>query len=477
MQWDVVIGLEVHVQLNTQSKLFSGSATTFGASPNSQASFIDLALPGVLPVVNKKAIHKAVLFGLAVNGTINRHSYFERKNYFYPDLPKGYQTSQLESPIVQGGEVIIDIHNDKKIIHLTRAHLEEDAGKSTHLADGSGIDLNRAGIPLLEVVTEPVITSALEATTYLKTLNQLVQHLEICSGNMQEGAFRVDVNLSLKPKGEEKLGQRVEIKNLNSYRFVEKAINYEVDRHIDLLEQGKTIHQETRLFDENKQKTYAMRSKEDANDYRYFPCPDLLPIDINQSMLDDIKASMIELPQARIERLVTTYKLSQEEASFLTHNKGFCDYFEAISQAKSSLSKLAINWLKGEVSARLNKDNISLLESPVSAKHLAGLLEAIDDEIIPNNTAKKVFNLMWQTSEEAHVIIEREGLAQSNDTTELEAIIKKIIKDNPNQVAQYQAGKTKLLGFFVGQVMKETKGKANPKLINELLEKALAKSS
>lgn len=473
MQWDVVIGLEVHVQLNTKSKLFSGSATTFGAEANSQASFIDLALPGVLPVINEEAIRKAIIFGLAVNGNINRQSYFERKNYFYPDLPKGYQTSQLESPIIQGGEVTIEVSGHQKNILLTRAHLEEDAGKSTHLSDGSGIDLNRAGIPLLEIVTEPVITCATEATAYLKTLNQLVQYLDICSGNMQEGAFRADVNLSIKPKGQEALGTRVEIKNLNSYRFIEKAIHYEIDRHIDLLEQGKSIVQETRLYNETTQKTVSMRSKEDANDYRYFPCPDLLPVEISQTMLDGIQASMVELPHARIERLIQTYQLSQEDAIFLTHSKAFCEYFETITSLDSNLSKLAINWLKGEVSAKLNKDDISLCQSKVSAPMLTELLQAIHQQTIPNNTAKNVLTKMWNSGEGANTIIERENLAQNNDSSEMTAIINQVIADNPKQVAEYQAGKTKLLGFFVGQVMKLSKGRANPALINQLLTDAL----
>ncbi len=475
MHWDMVIGLEVHVQLNTKSKLFSGSATQFGAKPNSQVSFIDIALPGTLPVINKEAINKAIIFGLAVNGHINQTNYFERKNYFYPDLPKGYQTSQLARPVIEGGHLRIDCEGQTKEVTLTRAHLEEDAGKSIHLTDSSGIDLNRAGIPLLEVVTEPVIYSAKEAVAYLKTLNHLVQHIGICSGNMQEGAFRVDVNLSVKPKDTKKLGTRVEIKNLNSFRFIEKAIHYEASRHINCLESKEPILQETRLFDEKSGQTKSMRSKEEAHDYRYFPCPDLPPIHISEHWIEKIRKSMQELPDKLLKRLIKTYGISEDDAYFLLKNKGFSEYFEAVVNTNNTLTTLAINWLKGEVSAVLNKETLLIEEINISPSMLGELLESIQAEVISNNVAKKVFSRMWQSGESAKTIIAHEGLAQTNDSTEIETIIQTIINQNPDQVEQFIAGKTKLLGFFVGKVMKETKGKANPKIINQLLQKALDK--
>lgn len=473
MTWDVVIGLEVHVQLNTESKLFSNSATNFGASANTQASFIDLALPGVLPVLNKEAVSKAMRFGLAVGGKINQASYFERKNYFYPDLPKGYQTSQLQSPIIEGGEVLIETENGTKAIQLTRAHLEEDAGKSIHLADGSGIDLNRAGVPLLEIVTEPVIRSAEEAVSYLKTLNHLVRYIGISDGNMQEGSFRADVNLSLKPEGSETLGTRVEIKNLNSYRFIDKAIAHEIDRHMDLLESGQSISQETRLFDEGKGITKSMRSKEDANDYRYFPCPDLLPIQIDDEQIEAAKNELGELPQSRYQRYQQAYQFNVDDLAFLTATKAMGDYFEETVKATSAKAKIVLNWLKGEVSAKLNQDRLLIHESLVPAEALAELLDCLAQDTVSGHVAKQVFEDMWQTGKSANAIIKEKGLADNQDTDALDALIVQVISENPKQVEQYQAGQDKLLGFFVGQVMKLSQGKGNPKVINQRLREKL----
>lgn len=475
MQWETVIGLEVHAQLKTQSKLFSGSATNYGAEPNTQASFIDVALPGVLPVLNQEALHHAIRFGLAVNAKIHPRSVFERKNYFYPDLPKGYQTSQLAHPIVIGGEVPISIDGETKSIQLTRAHLEEDAGKSIHLSGHSGIDLNRAGTPLLEIVTEPVMHSAKEAVAYLKALHSLVQFIGICDGNMQEGSFRCDVNLSIRPAGEKKLGTRTEIKNLNSFRFIEKAIEHEIDRHIDLLEEGKTIQQETRLYDDKKDVTYGMRLKEEANDYRYFPCPDLLPVIVDETLINAIKSTLPELPDAIKTRLIDTLGLSEADATLITQDKATVDYFEAILTHTKAKPKVLFNWISVELASKLNKDNLPIEHSPISVKHFAELLDALTDNTISGKMAKTIFDRMWQTGKSPKDIIKEEGLEQITDTKALEKIIQTIIDKNPKQVTDYLGGKEKLLGFFVGQVMKETKGKANPKEVNQTLLKLLHK--
>jgi aspartyl-tRNA(Asn)/glutamyl-tRNA(Gln) amidotransferase subunit B len=476
MQWETVIGLEVHAQLKTSSKLFSGSAATFGAEPNTQASFIDIALPGVLPVLNKAALNHAIRFGLAVDGKISPNSVFERKNYFYPDLPKGYQLSQLEDPIVSGGHIDIEVENNTKRIELTRAHLEEDAGKSIHLSGHSGIDLNRAGTPLLEIVTEPVMHSANEAIAYLKTLHTLVQYIGICDGNMQEGSFRCDVNLSIRKKGETTLGTRSEIKNLNSFRFIEKAIHYEIERHIDLIEQGESIQQETRLYDDKKGVTFSMRSKEEANDYRYFPCPDLLPVIVTEEMITKIKCTLPELPQARKERFIKALNLNEEDSRTLVQDKDLADYFESVLKQTNATPKMVSNWIKVELIAKLKKDNLSIKQTPITATHFANLLDAIESNTISGKIAKSVLETQWQTGQSADEIIKEQGLTQLNDAKEIKAIAQKILDANPTQVKAYLGGKDKLLGFFVGQVMKETKGKANPAEVNKYLLDLLKES-
>ncbi len=475
MQWQTVIGLEVHAQLNTASKIFSASPTLYGQSPNSQASFIDLGLPGTLPVLNQQAVYKAIKFGLAINATINKHSVFERKNYFYPDLPKGYQTSQFASPIVIGGHVDIQTEAGDKRIQLTRAHLEEDAGKLNHLGEHSGVDLNRAGTPLLEIVTEPVIDSAEEAIAYLKTLHTLVKYLDICDGNMQEGSFRCDVNISIKPKDSDTLGTRTEIKNVNSFRFIEKAIRYEEERHKDILETGGEIVQETRLYNENKEKTVSMRSKEEANDYRYFPCPDLLPVELDDKTIEEIKSHLPELANTKRQRFINSLEVSEEDASLLTQDKALADYFELTLEKTSAKANKVANWIKVELLGHLNKQNLSIEQSPVSAEHLAELLDKIHDKSISGKMAKTVFEKMLNDNKRAEDIIKEEGLSQIDDDSVLIAIIDKIIENNPKQVEQFLGGKDKLLGFFVGQIMKETKGQANPQKVNELLQAAFDK--
>lgn len=473
MQWETVIGLEVHAQLNTKSKIFSGAPTAYGASPNTQACAIDLGLPGVLPVLNKAAVQKAVTFGLATGCTINPKSVFARKNYFYPDLPKGYQISQYELPIVHGGHLEIEVDGQTKTIGINRAHLEEDAGKSLHedFHGMTGVDLNRAGTPLLEIVTEPDLRSAQEAVAYLKTLHALVRYLDICDGNMQEGSFRCDANVSVRLKGAP-LGTRTEMKNINSFKFVEQAIEYEVERQIDLIESGKEVTQETRLFDPVKQETRPMRSKEEANDYRYFPDPDLLPVAVSQAMIDELKANLPELPkqkQARFQAL----GLNAYDASALTATKEVADFFEqALSTSKAS-PKLIANWVTSEWLGALNKHQLSVADSPIKAEQLGQLVERISDNTISGKIAKQVFESMWSSGQDPDTIIEQEDLKQVTDTGMIEGVIDEILANNPDQVEQYRQGKDKVFGFFVGQVMKVTKGKANPKAINDLLKEKL----
>ncbi len=476
MQWETVIGLEIHSQLATNSKIFSGASTAFGAEPNTQACLVDLGLPGVLPVLNKEAVRMAVKFGLAIGAEIGRRSVFARKNYFYPDLPKGYQISQLDLPIVGVGHLDISLENgEKKRIGITRAHLEEDAGKSLHedFQGMTGIDLNRAGTPLLEIVSEPDLSSAEEAVAYAKKIHSLVQYLNICDGNMQEGSFRVDANVSVRPKGEEKLGTRAEVKNVNSFRFLEKAINFEVERQIDLLEAGGTVVQETRLYDADKDETRSMRSKEEANDYRYFPDPDLLPVELEDSFIESIRKTLPELPDAKHQRFMTEYGISDTESSMLIASRAMADYFENAVSNSSGQAKLASNWITSELTGRLNKENKTIKDCPVDAARLGGLLLRIADNTISGKIAKQVFEAMWTTSQTADDIIDAQGLKQITDEGAIEAMVDQVIADNPDQVEQFKAGKGKVLGFFVGQVMKASKGKANPQQINQLLNQKL----
>lgn len=475
MQWEAVIGLEIHAQLSSKSKIFSGSSIAFGAAPNSQANAVDLGLPGVLPVLNKKAVEMAVRFGLAANAEIGRQSVFARKNYFYPDLPKGYQISQMELPIVGTG--VLEVKQEdgsSKSVHLTRAHLEEDAGKSLHedYQGMSGIDLNRAGTPLLEIVSEPDMHSAKEAVAYARKIHSLVRYIDICDGNMQEGSFRCDANVSVRYKGEE-LGTRAEVKNVNSFRFLEKAINFEIERQIDLLESGGTVVQETRLYDADLDETRSMRSKEEANDYRYFPDPDLLPVVLEDEYIESIRKQLPELPDAKYNRFVAQYELSEDDATSLTTDRALADYFEAVIEGSGAPSKLAANWIIVELSGRLNKENLSLDESQVNAEKLGGLLKRIVDNTISGKIAKKVFDAIWNGDGDADAIIEAQGLVQITDTSAIEAMIDEVIAANLNQLEQYRAGKDKLLGFFVGQVMKASAGKANPGQLNQILKEKL----
>ncbi|MGH8369795.1 MAG: Asp-tRNA(Asn)/Glu-tRNA(Gln) amidotransferase subunit GatB, partial [Gammaproteobacteria bacterium] len=461
------------------SKIFSGAATAYGATPNTQACLVDLGYPGVLPVLNKEAVRMAVKFGLAVNAEISGRSVFARKNYFYPDLPKGYQISQYELPVVGKGSVEIELEDGtSKRIGVTRAHLEEDAGKSLHedFQNMSGIDLNRAGTPLLEIVSEPDMRSAKEAVAYMKKIHSLVRYLEICDGNMQEGSFRCDANVSMRRKGEAKFGTRAELKNINSFHFVEKAINYEVGRQIELLEGGGKVVQETRLYDSKKNETRSMRSKEEANDYRYFPDPDLLPLEIAADFIGEVKKTLPELPDQKRQRFVTQYALSVYDAGVLTTSRELADYYEAAVKAVGSDPKLVANWVMGELSAALNKDNRELAQSPVTVTLLAGLLKRILDDTISGKIAKEVFEAMWAGEGDADTVIERKGLKQITDSSALEQVIDKVIADNPQQLADYRSGKDKLFGFFVGQAMKATQGKANPQQLNDLLKKKLASS-
>ncbi len=476
-EWEVVIGLEIHVQLNTQSKIFSGAATAYGAQPNTQACAVDLGLPGVLPVLNKQAVAKAAMFGLAVEATINDASVFDRKNYFYPDLPKGYQISQLAIPIVEHGKLDIALDDGAtKTIGITRAHLEEDAGKSLHedFHGMTGIDLNRAGTPLIEIVSEPEMSSAKEAVAYMKKIHSIVTYLGICDGNMQEGSFRCDANVSVRRKGETQLGTRTETKNLNSFRFVERAINFEIERQIDVIESGAKVVQETRLFDPDDDATRTMRTKEEANDYRYFPDPDLLPVKLEENLLKQLQANLPELPDVKQARFCSEYDLNENDAEQLSASRAMADYFEQVVNGDKAQAKISANWVLGELSAALNQHNVDISQSPVSAERLAQLIARISDNTISGKIAKEVFQDMWASDKSADQVIEEKGLQQISDVSELEAIIDKVIADNPNQVEQYKSGKDKVFGFFVGNVMKATKGKANPKQVNELLKNKLS---
>ena len=480
MQWEVVIGLETHTQLQTKSKQFSGASTTYGAEPNTQACEVSIALPGVLPVLNKEAVECAIKFGLAIEAEMAPRSVFSRKNYFYPDLPKGYQISQFELPVVGKGKITIQVPATKnteayeKVINITRAHLEEDAGKSVHGAvEGmSGIDLNRAGTPLLEIVTEPDMRSAAEAVAYAKKLHELVQWIGICDGNMQEGSFRCDVNVSVRPKGSDKLGTRREIKNLNSFKFMQQAIEYETQWQIETLEDGGTIQQATVLFNPDTGETRAMRSKEEANDYRYFPDPDLLPLEVTEADKARVRAQIPELPQALQARLVSEYQLSSYDASTLTASRSQADYFVAVVHAGAD-PKQAANWVMGALSAKLNAEEKSIVDSPVSAAQLAALLKRIADNTISNNAAKQVFEGLWAGEGEVDAIIEAKGLKQVSDTGAIEAIINEVLAANQAMVDEYKAGKEKAFNALVGQCMKASKGKANPAQVNELLKAKL----
>jgi aspartyl-tRNA(Asn)/glutamyl-tRNA(Gln) amidotransferase subunit B len=474
--WEVVIGLEIHTQLATKSKIFSGASTAYGAEPNTQACLVDLAYPGVLPVLNEEVVRMATRFGLAVGGTVAPRSIFARKNYFYPDLPKGYQISQFELPIVVGGEMVItDADGNEKRIGITRAHLEEDAGKSIHegLDRSSGIDLNRAGTPLLEIVSEPDLRSAKEAVAYLRKIHRLVRYLEISDGNMQEGSFRCDANVSVRPRGQEELGTRAELKNLNSFRFIEKAINFEVDRQIGLIEDGGKVVQETRLYDSDKHETRSMRSKEEANDYRYFPDPDLLPVEITAEYVDAVRATMPELPDAKQQRFVEDYGLKTDDANILTGSRALAAYFESAAGAGTSEVQAIANWVIGDLAGALNKDGLDIDSSRISAADLAGLVARISDNTISGKIAKDVFEAMWAGEGTADDIIESRGLRQITDSAAIEAVVDKVIADHPGQVEEYRGGKDKLIGFFVGQVMKDTQGKANPGQVNKMLKEKL----
>jgi aspartyl-tRNA(Asn)/glutamyl-tRNA(Gln) amidotransferase subunit B len=483
MEWETVIGLEIHAQLATQSKIFSGSATAYGAPANAQANLVDLAYPGVLPVLNAEAVRMAVKFGLAINARVMRRSIFARKNYFYPDLPKGYQISQYELPIVCGGAVDIVLDDGTvKRIDVTRAHLEEDAGKSLHegIAGLTGVDLNRAGTPLIEIVSEPEMRSAREAIAYMKKIHTLVRYLEICDGNMQEGSFRCDANVSVRARGAEKLGTRAEIKNLNSFRFVEKAINYEVARQIELLEGGGQVVQETRLYDADRAETRSMRSKEEANDYRYFPDPDLLPVEIDQLYIDTVCASLPELPDQKAQRLRQDFALSAYDAGVLTSSAELADYFETVLEKAASIPdivispKLAANTIMGELAGLLNRDGIEISGSRVAPAALTKLLARVADGTISGKMAKDVLEAMWEEGTDADAIIEARGWRQITDDSAIAAAIDAVMAANPSQLAQYRSGKDKLFGFFVGQAMKATQGKANPARLNELLKKKLS---
>jgi aspartyl-tRNA(Asn)/glutamyl-tRNA(Gln) amidotransferase subunit B len=475
--WETVIGLEIHAQLATKSKIFSGSPTQYGAEPNTQADLVDLGYPGVLPVLNGEAVRMAVQFGLAIGASISRKSVFARKNYFYPDLPKGYQISQYELPIVAKGELeVMQEDGSVKRVGITRAHLEEDAGKSVHEGHVgmSAIDLNRAGTPLIEIVSEPDMRSAREAVAYMKKVHTLVRYLGICDGNMQEGSFRCDANVSVRRKGAEKFGTRAELKNLNSFRFVEKAINHEVERQIDILESGGKVVQETRLYDADRDETRSMRTKEEANDYRYFPDPDLLPVVLDETFIDALRAKLPELPDQKAARFQQQYGLPAYDAQILTASREMAAFYEAVAAAVPSDAKLAANWVMGDFSAALNKDGLEVSASRLTAAQLGGLLARIVDNTISGKMAKEVFEVMWADGSDADAVIEARGLKQITDGGAIEKVIDEIIAANPKQLADYRSGKDKLFGFFVGQAMKATGGKANPALLNEILKKKLA---
>lgn len=476
--WEVVIGLEIHTQLATKSKMFSGASTAYGAEPNTQACLVDLGYPGVLPVLNAEAVRMACKFGIAIGATVARRCIFARKNYFYPDLPKGYQISQYELPIVHHGELFIeDDLGENKRIGITRAHLEEDAGKSVHegLDQSTGIDLNRAGTPLLEIVSEPDLRSAAEAAAYMRKIHSIVRYLEISDGNMQEGSFRCDANVSMRRRGQQALGTRTELKNLNSFRFVEKAINFEIERQIEVLEDGGEVVQETRLYDSDRDETRAMRSKEEASDYRYFPDPDLLPVEIDDAFIEAIRNTLPELPDAKQHRFVEQYELSSADAALLTVSRAVADFFEATVAEFRGQPKVAANWIVGEVSAALNRAGIDIVDSRIGPAELAALLSRIQDGTISGKIAKEVFEGMWAGEGDADAIIEAKGLRQITDSSAIEKVVDAVIASNPAQVEQYRAGQDKLLGFFVGQVMKKTGGRANPGQANEVLKRRLGK--
>lgn len=473
MTWEVVIGLEVHTQLSTQSKIFSAASTAFGAEPNTQTAVVDIALPGALPVMNKVAVEKAIQFGLAIGAKVNRKSVFARKNYFYPDLPKGYQISQFELPVVEGGAITIRVGDEEKRVNLTRAHLEEDAGKSVHedFHGMSGIDLNRAGTPLLEIVSEPEMRSAAEAVAYAKALHSIVTWIGICDGNMQEGSFRCDVNVSVRRPGEP-LGTRREIKNLNSFKFMEQAIKYEVNWQIEQIEDGHKIQQATILFDPDSGETRMMRSKEDAHDYRYFPDPDLPPLVISEDWIARVRSELPELPEAMQARFAQQYGLSDYDARTLTASKALAGYFEATVAAGAD-AKLASNWITGEVAATLNREEQDITACPVAAEALAGLIRRVMDNTINNKTGKDVLKKMWESGDAADTIIERDGLKQENDAGAVEAIIDGVLAANQAMVDEYKSGKEKAFNALVGQCMKASKGKANPAQVNEILKRKL----
>ena len=474
--WEAVIGLEIHVQLSTKSKLFSGASTNFGALPNTQACNIDLALPGVLPVLNEEVLRMAIKLGKALNANINSPTSFARKNYFYPDSPKGYQISQMDKPIVETGYLDIEIEGVKKRIGVTRAHLEEDAGKSLHddFEGQSGIDLNRAGTPLLEIVSEPEINTPQEAVAYLKSIHSIIRYLDISDGNMAEGSMRCDANVSVRRKGDKELGTRTETKNVNSFRFVEKAIQYEIERQIHELESGNPITQETRLYDSQQNTTRPMRSKEFANDYRYFPEPDLLPINLEKDFIDEVISTMPEMPEQKRERFISEYNLSSYDADLLALDKDLADFFEEVSKVSGS-PKLSANWIMGDLSAQLNNENLNIQDSKISSEKLGELIIRINDGTISGKIAKDVFEKIWISGGEVDETIQKEGLEQVTNLDEIESMIDEVIRSNPQQLSQYKAGKDRLFGFFVGQVMKASEGKANPKQVNDILKEKLEK--
>ena len=473
--WEVVIGLEVHAQVSSNSKLFSGSSTKFGAEPNTQVSLVDSAFPGMLPVINEFCVQQAIKTGLGLNAKINSYSVFDRKNYFYADLPQGYQISQYKNPIVGEGKITLDLPNGTKTIGIERLHLEQDAGKSIHDLDPSNtyVDLNRSGVALMEIVSKPDLSSPDEVNAYIKKLRSIMRYLGTCDGNMQEGSLRADVNVSVRKEGNKELGTRCEIKNVNSIKFMQMAIIYEAQRQVELLEAGKSIDQETRLFDTKKNETRSMRSKEDAHDYRYFPDPDLLPLNLNKELIENIKKNLPELPDQKKERFINDYSLTAYEANVLVSEKEISDYFEEV--VKTSDIKLAKNWIMGDLFASLNEKNISISQSPVTAKKMSQLIDSISSGVISGRTAKEVFEIMKESGEEPNKIIESKGLQQKSDPKELEKIIEKIFTENNDKVEQYKSGKDKLFGFFVGQVMKISGGKANPQLVNQILKNKLKK--
>ena len=478
MQWETVIGLEIHAQLATRSKIFSGASTAYGAEPNTQACLVSLGMPGVLPVLNAEAVRMAIMFGSAIDAELGRRNVFARKNYFYPDLPKGYQISQFELPIVGSGHVEMSVDGESKTIGVTRAHLEEDAGKSLHedFHGMTGIDLNRAGTPLLEIVSEPDMRSAREAVAYAKKIHQIVRYLGICDGNMQEGSFRCDANVSVRPAGQEEFGTRAELKNINSFRFLERAINFEVERQIDVIESGGEVVQETRLYDADKDETRSMRSKEEANDYRYFPDPDLLPVEISDAVIEGVKDSLPEMPDVRRDRFESEFGLTRQDAESLTASREMADYFETANGIAGD-AKLTANWIMGELSAAMNREGRDIVSSPVTAELLGGMVRRLADKTISGKIAKDIFEAMWNGEGTADAIIEAKGLKQITDTGAIEAIVDEVLAANPGQVENYRNApddkKGKMIGFFVGQVMKLSKGKANPQQVNQLLREKL----